>query len=451
MQIAAALFAVSLTREQFLDQVDDRLEVAVASVTAADFADSVVETDGPGADPDGRRPFGDLYQARLLPDGSVEPVRAVNAADGNPSQPSLDPSDVMASLSGPTTVELDDSGDRYRLRSIAGSDDVIVITAIPLEDVERRLDRMTVAIAGSATLVILVLAVMTWWVIRLGIRPLKAMTRSAGAIAAGDLSERVTDSDPTTEAGQLGTALNAMMGQIEQSFDEQADAEERLRRFIADASHELRTPVSTIQGYADLYEAGGLEPQDQLDDAMSRVGQEAGRMSRLVADLLRLAQLDRDPAISRTPVDVGRIVRDLAADAAAAHPTRSIELAELDDALCAIGNGDLLTQAIGNVIGNALNHTEAPAAVHVSARRLADSIMVRVEDDGPGMTEEAVRRGTERFFRGEPSRNRSSGGAGLGLAIVDSVLAVHDGHLDIDSSTSSGTTVTLTVPAHPDR
>jgi len=450
VQVSVALFAMSLTREQFLDQVDDRLEVAVASITAADFVDSDVESDGPGVDPDGRRPFGDLYQARLLPDRSVEPIRAVNAARSSPAQPSLAESDVTASLSGPITAELDESGDRYRLRSLAGDDGVIVITAVPLEDVERRLNRMTIAIAGSAALVMVVLALMTWWVVRLGIRPLKAMTRSAGAIAAGDLSERVSETDPTTEAGQLGNVLNTMMGRIEDSFGERARAEERLRRFVADASHELRTPVSTIQGYADLYEAGGLEQRDELDDALRRVSQEAGRMSRLISDLLRLAQLDRGATPSRLPVDLGLVVRDLVADAAAANPTRSIELLEPVGSLLTDGDEDLLRQAIGNVIGNAITHTEAPASVRVVATRAAESVVVRVADDGHGMSDETVKRATERFFRGDASRSRSRGGSGLGLAIVDSIIAAHGGRIEIDSNIGSGTTVTLTVPARPE-
>ena len=451
VQVAAAFFAMSLTREQFLDQVDDRLEVAVASVTAEDFVDSDAEYDGPGGDPDGRRPFGDLYQARLLPDRSVAPIRAVNAAQRSLPKPVLAASDVTASLGGPITTELDESGDRYRLRSLAGDDGVIVMTAIPLDDVERRLDRMTIAIAGSAALVIVVLALMTWWVVRLGIRPLKAMTRSAGEIAAGDLSARVSETDPTTEAGQLGNALNTMMGRIEDSFDERARADERLRRFVADASHELRTPVSTIQGYADLYEAGGLEQRDELDDALRRVSQEAGRMSRLISDLLRLAQLDRGPTPDRSLVDLELVVRDLVADVAAANPTRSIELLEPVGSLLTDGDEDLLRQAIGNVIGNAITHTEAPASVSVAATRAAGSIVVRVADDGNGMSAGTVERATERFFRGDRARSRSRGGSGLGLAIVDSVIAAHDGQLEIDSNIGDGTTVTLTVPARPKR
>lgn len=449
VQIVAALVVVSLTREQFLNQVDDRLEVEVASLSGSESDASTSTTDGPGADPDGRRPFGDLYQGRLLPDGTIQTVRAVNAATADVPQPEISAAVAGRSIERPVTTSLDDSGVEYRVRGLRDDTGDIVITAIPLDDVERRLERLTRAVVAASALVVLVLTAVTWWVLRLGVRPVKAMTESAEAIAAGDLSERVDEAHPATEAGQLGRALNIMLGRIQTSFDERTLAEDRLRRFMADASHEIRTPVATIRGYAELYEAGGLAEPADLDDAMRRTRLEAERMSRLVSDMLDLARLDRDPALRTSDVDVASIVRDVVADAAAAHPSRRVEIESVVAALSVEGDADLLHQAIGNVVTNAIEHTDPPSSIGVTAVRDHDDVIVRVADDGPGMSDEARQRATERFFRADPSRSRPNGGAGLGLAIVDSVVSAHHGHLRLDSILGSGTTVTLTLPRRP--
>ena len=443
VQIVAALVVVSLTREQFLDQVDDRLEVAVASPSDG----SALTTDGPGSDPDGRRPLGDVYQGRLLPDGTLRTIRAVNAAAAAVPQPEISAAVAARSVEQPVTTSLDDTGIDYRVRGVRDDTGAIVITAIPLDDVERRFGRLTRAVVAASALVILVLAVMTWWVLRLGVRPVKAMTDSAEAIAAGDLSERVEESHPGTEAGQLGRALNIMLGRIETSFEERTLAEDRLRRFMADASHELRTPVATIRGYAELHEAGGLVEPAELDDAMRRTRLEAERMSRLMSDMLDLARLDRDPTLRTSDVDLTSIVRDVVADAAAATPSRRVEIEAVTESLSVEGDADLLHQAIGNVVTNAIEHTDPPAAISVAALRDRDAVIVRVVDDGPGMSAEARQRATERFFRADPSRSRANGGAGLGLAIVDSVVSAHRGNLLLESALGSGTTVTLAIPA----
>ena len=155
-----------------------------------------------------------------------------------------------------------------------------------------------------------VLGLVIWWVIHLGVRPVRRMTETAGAIAAGDLSQRVDEGTPGTEAGDLGVALNGMLGRIEEAFDQRAASEARLRQFVADASHELRTPVATIRGYAELYRTGALDERGQLDDAMRRTEEEAVRMGTLVDDLLHLARLDQGRPLERAPVDLGQLVED---------------------------------------------------------------------------------------------------------------------------------------------
>ena len=155
--------------------------------------------------------------------------------------------------------------------------------------------------------------------VRVGLRPLGRIEQTAGAIAAGDLSQRVENSDPRTEVGRLGSALNGMLAQIEQAFAERERSENRLRRFVADASHELRTPLTSVRGYAELFRRGAAERPEDLAIVMRRIEDEAARMGVLVDDLLLLARLDQGRPLEHEPVDLGALATDLVDDAADAR------------------------------------------------------------------------------------------------------------------------------------
>ena len=271
------------------------------------------------------------------------------------------------------------------------------------------------------------------------------MTRTAGEIAAGDLSQRVPEERPGTEASELGDALNSMMTTIEVAFTEKEASEARLRRFVADASHELRTPVTTIRGYAELYRHGGLAESGDLDQAMRRTEQEAVRMASLVDDLLLLARLDEGRPLERHAVDLGVLGVDAAADGRAVAPDRVVT-AEVTEGVTVDGDEDRLRQVLGNLIGNALVHTPAGTTVSVRVHHGGGRAVVEVHDDGPGMPEEVAARAFERFSRADTSRSRNGGGAGLGLAIVQAIVVAHGGDVHLASAPGTGTTVRVELP-----
>jgi two-component system, OmpR family, sensor kinase len=290
-----------------------------------------------------------------------------------------------------------------------------------------------------------VLGAVTWWVIRLGIRPIKQMTRTATAIAAGEMSQRVPTMAPSTEAGQLGLALNDMLQTLEMAFAQRTESQERLRRFVADASHELRTPVTTIRGYAELYRIGGLTEPAELDEAMRRTEQEAVRMARLVDDLLALAKYDEGRPLDRRPTDLTALVADAARDARAVDPDRPITTA-LDGPIVVLGDEDRLRQVIANIVANALVHTPRGVAIELAAATSGGTARITVTDHGPGMEPEVAARVTERLYRADQARHRDRGGSGLGLAIADAAVTAHGGTITVDSTVGEGTTVTVTLP-----
>jgi two-component system OmpR family sensor kinase len=356
----------------------------------------------------------------------------------------------------PFTADAIGSDLRYRVRSaVSDSTHNLVVVALPLDGVDASVDRL-VGVEVAATLAVLgVLGLVTWWVIHLGVRPVKQMTATATAIAAGDLSPRVPEVSRETEAGQLGRALNRMLGRIERAFDQRTRSEVQLRQFLADASHELRTPLTTIRGYAELYQAGGLGElggHDELDEAMRRTGQEAVRMGKLVDDMLLLARLDQGRPLESVPVDLAPLVADAASDARAVDPSREITASATAtgaEPLMVRGDSDRLRQVIANLIGNALVHTPAGTPIEITAavdgpdRRRA---VVSVVDKGPGMSEEAVAHAFERFYRADRSRSRAHGGTGLGLAIVQAIVTSHGGTVELTSEQGVGTTARLELP-----
>jgi two-component system OmpR family sensor kinase len=431
----AAVAIARTTRDHLVDQVDAQLQSAGREVSR-----------GPGG-PDGaaRAPLSRYFVGRLTDDGALEVVPFLTSAEA--PTPQLDDADRDALREGRTiTVPSDDRDVDYRIRAgIELRDDTTAVVALPLDDVDEAVRRL-IAVEAAAVLGVLgVLGLVMWWVIRLGVRPVQRMTETAGAIAAGDLSQRVPEGMPGTEAGDLGVALNGMLGRIEDAFDQRAASEARLRRFVADASHELRTPVATIRGYAELYRTGALGGAGDLDDAMRRTEQEAVRMGTLVDDLLHLARLDQGRPLERASVDLEPLVQDAVQDAQAVDPDRTVR-AVTDGPVVVLGDRARLHQVVANLVANALVHAPQ-AAIEVRLRAEPGLGVIEVVDDGPGMTDADAARAFERFYRADASRSRHHGGSGLGLAIVEATVRAHDGRVALTTAPGAGTTVRVELPA----
>lgn len=419
--------------------------------------------DPPGDDEDGpaaKAPREDLlspfYIAQLTVDGE-ETLSRPALEDPAGMAPDFDDEEAMAAADSGEAFTTGSRGSdmRWRVRAVFEQDiyELPLVVAQPMADVDAAVEQLVV-IEIVVTLVILAaLGLVAWWVDRHGIRPVKQMTATASAIAAGDLSPRVPEAAPGTEAGQLGSALNQMLGRLEEAFDQRSRSETRLRQFVADASHELRTPVTTIRGYSELYESGGLQDSDELSEAMRRTREEAVRMGSLVDDLLLLARFDQGPVLALTQVDLGDLVRDAVRDARVVDPDRVVVTAVGEGPLEVWGDRDRLQQVLGNLVGNALVHTPSSAGVRIGVHRQGSGVtgvvVVEVADRGPGMPPEVTGRAFERFFRADPSRSRHRGGSGLGLSIVQACVEAHGGEVRLDSRPDVGTTVRVRLPVAP--
>ncbi len=341
----------------------------------------------------------------------------------------------------PCSRPLSGLGD-YRLVASPRQDGSTVVTGLPLHDVNATVNRLAVVgggIAGGAIIVGLAAAAV---IVRLTLRPLRRVAATAGRVAELTLDrgevpavERVpvTDTDPRTEVGAVGSAVNRMLDHVDSALSARQASETRVRQFVADASHELRTPLAAIRGYAELTRRSGEDVPRDVAHALRRVESEAGRMTTLVEDLLLLARLDSGRPLARDDVDLSALVVDAVSDAHATAPDHAWQL-ELADEVHVVGDGARLHQVVANLLANARTHTPPGTRVTVGLQQEDGAVVLRVVDDGPGISPTLVPQLFERFARGDSSRSRAAGSTGLGLAIVDAVVGAHGGTVTVDSA-----------------
>jgi len=357
--------------------------------------------------------------------------------------------DVGAGRVAYFTVRSRDGSTSYRVRASIEpqSPNDIVIGAASLKDVYNTLHRLLLIELLGTVAVLAAIAGVGLWVVRLSLRPLRAIEATAATIAAGDLSQRVERVDGRTEVGRLGRSLNAMLAQIESAFRAREASERKLRQFVADASHELRTPLAAVRAYAELFGRGAADRPEDLARSMSGITREAERMSVLVEDLLLLARLDEGRPLEREPVDLAAIVVDAVDAARVVDHDRPIDVEV--EAATVLGDRDRLRQVVDNLLANVRAHTPPATDVTVALKRVDLRAELRVSDTGPGLTGDEAAQVFERFYRVDTSRARASGGVGLGLSIVVAVAAAHGGTAGVESTPGSGATFTISLPLAP--
>ncbi len=353
----------------------------------------------------------------------------------------------------PVTVgSVDHSDVEWRAMTVRGLRGELTTVAIDLSDVKSTMRSLEYAQLGIGLAVLLVLGVAGYAVVHRSLRPLAEVEQTAAAIAAGQLDRRVPERDPRTEVGRLSLALNGMLAQIqramalsESSAEQARTSEERMRRFITDASHELRTPLTTIRGFAELYRQGAARDVEML---MSRIESESRRMGLLVEDLLLLARLDAQRPLEQHRVDLLTLATDAVHDAQSIAPQRKIHMEVFDGPGTpeVLGDEARLRQVLSNLMANALQHTPEDAGITVRVGTDADSAVLEVCDEGPGMRPEDAQRIFERFYRADSSRARASGGTGLGLSIVDSLVYAHGGRVTVTTAPGRGCRFQVTLP-----
>jgi two-component system OmpR family sensor kinase len=385
------------------------------------------------------------YAQRMEPSGEVIGHTLITYGQTAPPAPILPVHPPIDTLF--TVPSAGSSGLHYRVYvSHDPEDKGLTLVAVPLHEVEQTLSRLLLVEGLVIVGVLIALGVSAYFVVRIGLRPLDRIEVTAGEIAGGELSRRVSPATSKTEVGRLGLALNAMLDRLEQAFARRTESEERLRRFLADASHELRTPLASIRGYAELFRMGAADDRESTELAMRRIEEEAARMGVLVEDLLSLARLDEAPEAQHEQVDLTELASDAVLDARATASDRRIELSSTGPALL-LGDAHQLRQVLANLMRNAVVHTPAGSPIEVTVESDGTDVSVRVRDHGPGIPPGAHENLFDRFWRSEAGRGRGKAGAGLGLAIAYEVVVAHHGSISAEDPPGGGAMFVVRLPA----
>jgi two-component system, OmpR family, sensor kinase len=342
----------------------------------------------------------------------------------------------------PSTVA---SGPSFRVRASQLSGGGLLIVAAPISDISSTLEHLLIlegAVTGGALLVAVIVGL---WLVRVGLRPLRDVVATAEAISEGDLVHRVPNANSRTEFGRVASALNVMLERIQSGFVELQASEARLRRFVADASHELRTPIAAVSAYAQLFRYGAARNEGETERVMSGIEHESARMARLVEDLLLLARFDERRPIQAEPVELAGLAMEAVETARVVGPQWPI-VVEAANVVETTGDPLALRQVMDNLLKNVRSHTPPGTKTTVRIERIGDEGVLEVEDEGPGLSEVESSLVFERFFRADPSRSRDTGGAGLGLAIVASIVQAHGGTVEVAAGAKGGARFRVTLP-----
>ena len=339
------------------------------------------------------------------------------------------------------TVDLGDLGEfRVAARGMPPQNRDVVIAGLPTVEVTATTTELALIFALVTLAALAVAALAGTQVVRVALRPLGRVTATARRVAELPLArgqvalaERVADSDPRTEVGQVGAAFNLMLEHVEVSLRSRQESEEKVRQFVADASHELRTPLASIRGYSELTRRSGIDLPEDIVYSLARIESESVRMTSLVEELLLLARLDAGQELVHGTVDLVPLLADAVSDAHAAGPDHEWRVEAGDGPILVTGDANRLHQVVANLLANARVHTPVGTTVTASVGIDGPTAVVTIADDGPGIPDALQPVLFERFARGDGSRSRATGSTGLGLAIVGAVVEAHHGSVAVES------------------
>ena len=437
----ASWLVVAALEDRLVDKVDEQF-------TSGRLVDDIRGglTDRPGF---GRRGPDLLDERRqlaiVLYSGTGEVLRSVAAGTSEDPEPPPDGGEVEPGEGIQTVSAVGGDGPRYRALALDLDDGSRVVVGFSLADVDATIAEARTIQRAVGALAVVIVGLLSWWWIRRAFAPIDGMISTAGRIADGHLTERTGVADDRSEVGRLGAALDTMLDRIEGAVTQTTASEERMRRFVADASHDLRTPLTSVRGYAELYRQAPDDPEVQRR-SMDRIESEATRMSRLVDELMLLARLDEHRPAATDPVDLGLVIGEAVDAVRTIDGARTYDL-DVPTGTVVHGDRDQLRQVFDNLLTNARLHTPPGTTVDVSLTdRQADRIAVVVSDDGPGFTEADREHAFDRFWRSIRADENPVEGAGLGLAIVSSIIDAHGGTVTLDRSPAGGARFTLTLP-----
>lgn len=391
---------------------------------------------------------GGSYAAMADPQGVVLASWDLNTGEQIENAPSRLDADLVRRVSETSTPAIATRGGSRILVSALGSPQRgrlgYSLVAMPLHSVDATLARLDrILIIGGAVAAVTAAALGTW-LVSVGLRPLARVTHAARRVSTGERGIRVGRHDPNTEVGALAESFDTMLEELESAVARSEASEAAIRRFVADAAHELRTPLASVRGHAEVLRRGMAAPESTADVAL-RVEDGALRLGTLIEQMITLARLDASAPLALDEVDLTAIVAEGIVDADARHPDHTFTLDALNSPAIVSADRVQVRQAVDNLLSNAGRHTPPGTSVRITVERQGDGVAITVADDGPGFGDLTSEAAFDRFARADASRTRDTGGSGLGLSIVRGIAVAHGGRADASPS-KVGVSVRLWLP-----
>ena len=365
--------------------------------------------------------------ARYDSDGSLTVLRSSGMEDEEDEFPELSKSQVLEAGTKIITVR---SEGTFRVLAFQGRQNEIYVLAASLKESQRATGEILTRTALAALVISLLSGILAWLTISRFFKPVNQMVDVAHAVADGDFSQNMPGAKRGTEFGELSIAINKMML--------------ALRQFVSDASHELRTPLTVIRGYSEILQKDNIDDA-QRDRAAARIETESIRMEKLVKDLLTLTKADSVKSLNFQRIDLKSIIEEYFKDLTENNTNRSIIFTGQSTAIINCDE-DSMRQLFSNISQNILRHTPADAKVEVKITQNATSTEIVIDDSGPGIPLALRNQVFERFSRLDESRSRDTGGFGLGMSIIKSVVDKHNGQIFLEDSVFNGLRIRLIFP-----
>ena len=324
-----------------------------------------------------------------------------------------------------------------------GTVQYILQTESSLRLVQDTLRLLLLLLAGLAAALVVAAWLGSRWLARQALTPVEVLTATAERISVPSLKTRVVLDAPYEEFERLARVFNAMLDRLHKVFEGQ-------RQFVADAAHEIQTPLTVIKGTIEVALQKSRGVDEYRDALVTNLGQ-VERLSTLTRSLLTLAQFAGDrPPVKMVPLALEPLIQELVKELTMLAEDRKVRLTlEAHPVPFVLGDGGRLTQLLINLLDNALAHTPPEGTVTLRLKPEDGQVVMEVEDTGHGIAPEHLPHLFERFYRGDPARDRESGGAGLGLAIVKEIAEAHGGTVRADSTLGKGSVFTVTLPSYP--
>lgn len=432
LAITSAAFSILYFQQRYIDnQIDRRLE-RLSSVAEVIVAQSETRTS------ESQLLLNALWEGYVGVFESNGSLQKVNTPE---SDPELQPDVNLYSASVDPQTQFTTSGKAKKIRTmtVALSDGRVALVGLATTEGDEVISQLKTTLVSAGLVIYCLLGLTSWWLYRLGLRPIRLMTREAEAIADGTRRAAIITRPRTSiETAKLEQSMNRAISTTQQS-------ELRMRRLLADASHELRTPLTSLQGYSSLYLTGVLRSDEQVSDAMNRIHDESLRMSRLVNELLELSSLEERTVSLKKNFSLLPLLEKLKQDVRASHPLRIVGV-NCQSSIEINGDDSLVFQAILNLVSNAIRHTSDEAEIRISAFSTLNCTRIEVADNGQGIAPEYLAHLFDRFYRVDESRGTQTGGSGLGLAIVSEIMRFHKGGCGVESTEGEGSIFWLEFP-----